>query len=299
MNRVLELISEAGLPLPPLEAGTAGDPGLFGPGSSIWRIGRERVLLLGGPAALLLQVAHPLIAAGVADHSDFRHRPYQRLTATLDATLTISFGDRRQAEAAAARVAATHGRVRGRLPATVGPFAAGTPYDAANPELALWVHATLVETGLDTYHRFVQPLTTEQRERYFEEARSFAALFGAGDDVLPSTYRAFRRYVESMKRDRALTVGPQAKELASHILDPPVAGPLKPVSGLARLMAASLIPARLRTAFGLSWTPRHDAVLRAVARSIRLALPLTPRAVRYWPHYRTARQRTDPRKIGG
>jgi uncharacterized protein (DUF2236 family) len=299
MNRVLEMVSGAALQLPPLEAGTAGDPGLFGPDSSIWRIGRERVLLLGGPAALLLQVAHPLIAAGVGDHSDFRHRPYQRLTATLDATLTISFGDRRQAESAAARVAVTHGRVRGRLQAAVGPFAMGTPYDAANPELALWVHATLVETGLDTYHRFVRPLSTEQRERYFEEARSFAALFGVGDDVLPSTYGAFRRYVESMRRDQALTVGPQAKELAWHILNPPVAGPLKPVSGLARLMAASLIPPRLRRAFGLTWARRDDAVLRAVARSIRLALPLTPHPVRYWPHYRTARQRTDDRKTGG
>lgn len=299
MNRVLELVSEAGLPLPPLAAGRAGDPGLFGPDSSIWRIGRERVLLLGGPAALLLQVAHPLIAAGVADHSDFRHHPYQRLIATLDATLTISFGDRRQAEVAAARVAATHGRVHGRLQTTVGPFPEGTPYDAANPELALWVHATLVETGLDTYHRFVQPLSIEQRERYFEEARSFAALFGVGEDAMPPSYRAFRRYVDSMKRGPALTVGPEAKELASHILNPPVRGPLRPVSGLARMVAAGLIPPRLRRAFGLSWARRDDSVLRLVARSIRLALPVTPGPVRYWPHYRTARERTDPRKIGG
>jgi uncharacterized protein (DUF2236 family) len=299
MNRVLELVSEAGLPLPPLEAGTAGDPGLFGPGSSIWRIGRERVLLLGGPAALLLQVAHPLIATGVADHSDFRHNPYQRLTATLDATLTISFGDRMQAEAAAARVAATHTKVRGRLQTTVGPFPEGTPYDAANPELALWVHATLVETGLDTYHRFVHPLSIGQRERYFEEARSFAALFGVGDDVMPASYRAFRRYVDSMKRDPVLTVGPEAKGLASHILNPPVPGPLRPVSGLARLVAASLVPPQLRRAFGLTWAQRDAALLGAVARSVRLVLPLTPGPVRYWPHYRTARQRTDPRKVGG
>jgi uncharacterized protein (DUF2236 family) len=299
MNRVLELLSEAGLPLPPLEAGTAGDPGLFGPDSSIWRIGRERVLLLGGPAALLLQVAHPLIAAGVADHSDFRHHPSKRLVATLDATLTISFGDRTQAEAAAARVAATHARVRGPLRTTVGPFPERTPYDAATPELALWVHATLVETGLDTYHRFVQPLSIEQRERYFEEARSFAALFGVGDDVMPASYRAFRRYVDSMRGDPSLTVGPEAKELASLILNPPVPGPLRPVSGLARLVAASLIPARLRAAFGLTWTRRDRAVLRLLARSIKLALPVTPGPLRYWPHYRTARQRTDPRKIGG
>ena len=299
MNRVLEAISGGGLSLPPLEAGTTGDPGLFGPESSIWRIGRERVLLLGGPAALLLQIAHPLIAAGVADHSDFQRRPYQRLTATLDATLTISFGDRRQAEAAAARVAATHAKVRGRLRTTVGPFGKGELYDAGNPELALWVHATLIETGLDTYHRFVRPLSLEQRERYFEEARPFAALFGVGDDVMPPSYRAFSRYVESMKRDPALTVGSEAKELARHILHPPLPGPLTPVSALARLVAAGLLPPRLRTAFGLPWARRDAAVLRAVARSARLALPVTPPSVRYWPHYRSARRRTDARKLGG
>ncbi|HEX2089800.1 MAG TPA: oxygenase MpaB family protein [Actinomycetota bacterium] len=299
MNRMVELVARAGLPLPPLEVGTAGDPGLFGPNSSFWRIGRERVLLLGGPAALLLQVAHPLIAAGVADQSDFRHHPYQRLTATLDATLTISFGDRRQAEAAAARVAATHARVRGTLRTTVGPVAEGTPYDAADPELALWVHATLVETGLDTYHRFVQPLTEVQRGRYFQDARSFGALFAVGDDVMPASYEAFRRYVESMKRGRALAVGPDAKELARHILNPPVPGPLTPVSRLARLLAASLLPPQLRTAFGLTWTRREAAVLRAAAASVRLTLPLTPPSVRYWPHYRSARRRTDARKLGG
>src|SRR5438093_12192393 len=84
-----------------LEPGQAGDPGLFGPGSVVWRVGRERVLLAGGPAALLLQLAHPLVAEGVAAHSGFEREPLQRLMATLDATLTITFGDRAQAEAAA------------------------------------------------------------------------------------------------------------------------------------------------------------------------------------------------------
>src|SRR6059058_4391825 len=101
--------------VPPPEPGEPGDPGLFGPGSMVWRIGRERALLLGGPAALLLQLAHPLVAAGVAAHSDFRRDPFARLRATLDSVLTISYGDRSQAEAAAEAVAATHRRVRGRL----------------------------------------------------------------------------------------------------------------------------------------------------------------------------------------
>lgn len=299
MNRLLEFVSTAGLTLPPLQTGTAGDPGLFGPQSLTWHVGRERLLLLGGPAALLLQVAHPLIAAGVADHSDFRDHPYERLTATLDATLTITFGDRRQAEAAADRVGATHTRVRGKLETAVGPFPAGSSYDAWDPELALWVLATLVETALDTYHRFVHPLDMADRKRYFDEARPFAALFGVDADVMPASYEAFRWYVESMKRNSALTVGPESKDLARHILNPPVSRPLRPVAALARLFAASLIPSRLRRAFGLRWSRRDAALLRAAAGSIRLAVAATPGSVRYWPHYRTARQRTEGLEGGG
>ena len=69
--------------------GRAGDPGLFGPSSVAWRVGRERLLLAGGPAALLMQVAHPLVAAGVSAHSDFEADPLRRLRGTMGTTLTV------------------------------------------------------------------------------------------------------------------------------------------------------------------------------------------------------------------
>ena len=73
--------------------GRDGDPGVFGPGSLAWTINRESVLLLGGARALLMQIAHPQVAAGVADHSDFTRNPYDRLWRTVDAALTVIFGD--------------------------------------------------------------------------------------------------------------------------------------------------------------------------------------------------------------
>src|SRR5438105_13221343 len=133
------VLGHVGLDLPPLGAGAPGDPGLFGPQSMIWNVARERVLVAAGPAALLMQLAHPLVAAGVDDHSDFRRDPFARLRATLDDTLTISFGNSEQSERAADRVRAVHRRVRGRLRSGVGSYATGTPYDAADPALALWV----------------------------------------------------------------------------------------------------------------------------------------------------------------
>ena len=66
---------------------TRSGSGLYGPASEAWRLNREAMLLLGaGPRALLLQIAHPLVAAGVADHCDFRTDPWRRLRARCGAT---------------------------------------------------------------------------------------------------------------------------------------------------------------------------------------------------------------------
>jgi uncharacterized protein (DUF2236 family) len=275
-----------------LPDGRPGDPGLFGPGSETWRIGRERVLLAGGPPALLLQLAHPLVAAGVAEHSGFALAPLERLQATLDATLTVTFGDREQARAAAQRVAATHRGVRGVLPAAVGPYPPGTPYSALDPRLDLWVHATLVVAALDTYHLLVRPVSPERRGRYYEESKRFAAMFGVPEPLMPPTYEDFRRYVEDMVG--RLAVGEVARELAARILAPPVPAPL----GLSRpallALTAALLPPAVREAYRLPFGPLQRALVLAVRASVRATLPLVPERVRYWPHYLTAR-----RRVGG
>jgi uncharacterized protein (DUF2236 family) len=126
--------------------GAMGDVGLFGPGTVTWRVNREGVLLVGGGAALILQAAHPLVAAGVAEHSNYRQDPWGRLTHTLDLTAKVVFGDMRTAEEAARRVRAGHERVRGVTAEDGGRYSRGTAYHANDPELLIWVHATLVRT---------------------------------------------------------------------------------------------------------------------------------------------------------
>ena len=103
------------------------DPGLFGPGSAIWKVNREGVVLLGGGRALILQVAHPLVAAGVAKHSNYRSDPWGRLFRTLDLVTTIVFGSTEEAEGAAARVRRVHERVNGVTDEDAGRYAEGTP----------------------------------------------------------------------------------------------------------------------------------------------------------------------------
>src|SRR5947199_7206930 len=179
--------------------------GLFAPESVIRRVNREAVVLLGGGRALLLQIAHPLVAAAVAAHSRFRAEPLARLWRTLDLMLTIVFADAAHALAAAHEIERVHARVHGVLDADVGPWRRGTPYDANDPTLLLWVHATLVESALLVYVRFVAPLSPEDRATYYEESNVGARLLGIPDALVPPSHRAFEDYVDAMVRDDVLT----------------------------------------------------------------------------------------------
>src|SRR5207244_668774 len=162
------------------------DAGLFGPGSLTWRVNREGVLLLGGGAALVEQVAHPLVAAGVAEHSNYREDPWGRLYRTLDLTTKIVFGSTEVAEEASARIKHVHGHVRGTTTETGGRYPAGTPYDARTPELLMWVHATLVHTSLDVYTRYVGALSIVEQRAYYEEMKLMGEKVGIPRDAQPA-----------------------------------------------------------------------------------------------------------------
>jgi uncharacterized protein (DUF2236 family) len=295
---VLRDLRNLGLDAKPPEGGIPGDPGLYGPGSEVWRVGRERVLLAGGAAALLLQLAHPLVAAAVADHSSFRQDPFERLRATLDAVLAISFGDREQAHRSAAAVSATHRRVRGVLADPVGRYPAGTPYRASDPGLALWVHATLVFAALESYSSLVEPLGPRRRERYYQEAKRFAGLFGVPDAMLPVRYVDFQEYWRSMVAGPDLSAGPAARDLAAAVLKPPVTAMLRPALAPLRAFTAGLLPERIRREFGLAADEPGRSLFSLIRSTIRSGVRIAPPSVRYWPHYRVARARLAAAGVG-
>ena len=150
--------------------------------STTWKLQREVVLLAGWGRAILLQIAHPLVAQGVADHSGFaaeRWARVGRLKRTVEAMLALTFGTPAESAAAAAGINRIHDRVHGRLPQPAGAFASGSGYSAHDPKLLTWVHVTLVDTFLVTYERFVAPLTPAERDRYCVEATVSAPLLGS------------------------------------------------------------------------------------------------------------------------
>jgi len=275
-------------PLPP---GIAGDPGLFGPGSQVWQTWRERLLLLGGPAAVLLQLAHPLIAAAVATHSSFQDNPLRRLHAVLNITLTVVFGDHQQATAAAARVGEVHRRVQGRLPAASGCFPAGSPYRASDPQLALWVHATLIMVALEVVDQFVSPLDSQQRADYYQQSKPFARLFGVTDQLLPDDYEGFQAYLRRMLHGPELAVDQTAQELAAAVLAGWLRGLPHPPGATTRLLTAGLLPARFQEGYGLAWGRPQQHRYAALRALVGAAAPSLPPSVRFWPHYLVALRR--------
>lgn len=251
--------------------------GLFDPDGTFWRVNRESILLCGAGQALLLQLAHPRVAAAVAQHSNFQKHPWRRLLRTGRAMEKIVFGTRSTARTAAQKVHAVHHRVRGRLES-------GTPYSAKDPELLLWVHATLIEAALTTYQAFLPPLESSERREYYEGSKTFAHLFGITDDVLPENYTAFRDYFDAMISGPALAVDTTALGLAKDLLHPH-ARPRPPQWALDwnELVTAGLLPATIRERYGLRWdSDRVQSWLRFRDR-LRRWLPQLPSIVRVVP----------------
>ena len=262
-------------------------PGLVPPAHPLWRVHRERVLLLGAGRALLLQLAHPLVAAGVAEHSRFTEDPLGRLRRTLAPMYALVFGDAARRAAAAGRLEAVHARVRGRLRAAVGPFAAGTPYDAADPALRLWVHATLVDSALATHARFVGPLDADTRARYYAGTRALGRAVGVPDEWLPATLEDFTRWMAGELAGETLTVGPDARAAAAAVLRPR-APLLRLPMPLVALVTAGMLPPRLRAAYGLPWSRGRAVVLATLAGAIRVLRPALPAPLRLVPEARRA-----------
>jgi uncharacterized protein (DUF2236 family) len=271
-------LSDAVHGFPYAQPGRSGDPGLFGPRSLAWRVNRETVLLLGGGRALLMQVAHPLVAAGVADHSDFTANPFDRLWRTIDAALTVIFGDTEQWRAAVDRVHLIHEQVDGSR----GPIR----YSALDAQLLLWVHATFVDSSIAAYDAFVRPMPIRVRERYYLEMRRMGTAFGVPEDVHPPTYAEFRAYVDATVD--GLVVGDESRAVARRVLSPVMPRILAPAGLLGGLASVGLLPPRIRSELRLRWSRGAEAAFRAMASALRATVPLLPDRIRTWPHARTA-----------
>jgi uncharacterized protein (DUF2236 family) len=271
--------------------GGAVDPlsGVFGPRTITWQVDREAAIFLGAGRALLLQLAHPWVAAAIEQQSDTFANPIGRFHRTFSTVFTMVFGSLDQSLDAARRLHRRHAAISGTLPSEAGPFPAGSCYCANEVSALCWVHATLWDTALMTYALVLGALGGDQRERYYAESRRFAALFGIPGQRLPPDWAASSAYIAAMTESSTLTVTDAARAMAHRVLAG--ADTWLPVPSGYKALTAALLPPRLRDAFALPYgQAERNAAQQFIARTRRI-YPFLPSRLRYVGPYQEAEQR--------
>jgi uncharacterized protein (DUF2236 family) len=295
-DRPCELVSREDLEreLALVRLSAAGErEGIFGPYSLTWRVSREAAIFLGAGRALLLQLAHPWVAAAVAEHSRTLADPIGRFHRTFEIVFTMVFGTLDQAFTAARSLHRRHIAIGGRLPEVAGPFAAGSLYRANDIEALTWVHATLIDSAVIAHDLVLPPLDAEQRQRHYSEGRLFAGLFGIPRQSLPADRQEFTAYLDTMSSSAILTVSPQARTIARQLFEG--AGTWLSVPQWYQGLTVHLLPQRLRTAFGFRYGEDDRLAAERTIRRLRRVYPLLPSRLRYVGPYQEAQARMHGR----
>lgn len=262
----------------PKDSGTAG---YFGPQSVTWQLYREPIVIIGGVRALLLQIAHPAVAEGVAHFSNFKQDALGRGFRTFSAMAMIYFGDKKQADAVAQRLWRVHSAIRGPLPD------GENRYQATDPNLLLWVLATLTETTIQVFEQVpVKGLPDDWREQFYTESKVAATLLGIPAEVYPPDLPSFRQYFTEMLHSPLLGSTPNTYEVAQSILQHRFT-PTK----MANLLAAGGLPEPLFLRLGVKPPKNHARRFARFLKIVRGVYRLIPRRLRYSPAYYQALRR--------
>jgi uncharacterized protein (DUF2236 family) len=236
--------------------------GYFGPDSVTWTIHGDSCTLAGGLRALMLQTMHPLAMAGVAQHSNYKAAPLDRLANTSLYVGTVIYGSRAEARQAVAMVKRVHERITGVAPD-------GRPYHANDPHLLLWVHATLVDSFLRSYQRYgSRPLSAADADTYVAEQAVLAELFGA--EPPPRSVAELRAYFATMRPELRAT--PDARDTIRFLLNPPLPFVARAPYAIIASAAITMLPRSVRRAL---WLPVLPAVEPLVVRPAVTALVRT------------------------
>lgn len=253
---------------------------LVGPGSAAWRYGSDPRLYFGMLYPLLLQVADPVVGAGVRDYSDFRERPWNRLIGTLDYVALLIYGGK-DAVAAGRRLRALHKSFRGTRED-------GQPYYALDREAYAWVHATLIEAYVSGHRQFGSPMPELDRERFYREYRDLGRFVGIRPGELPDDWTSFRAYFDNYARSR-LTRNSSVDTVLATVADPAAPVPMPGVVWRALRVAPrrgllvgglGLMAPWLREQLGIPWSGRDERHFQALGRATRWLGPYLPESAR-------------------
>ncbi|MFZ5722540.1 MAG: oxygenase MpaB family protein [Pseudomonadota bacterium] len=266
------------------------ETGLYGPDSLMWRLGRESIGFFGGGRAALLQLAHPWVANAIDQHSQTRDDPLGRFRRTFINVFSMIYGNTGQVMRVANNVHRIHQGIQGTLPEESGAFAQGSRYQANEVQAMLWVHATLWDTQVRMYELVFPALTRDEKERYYQETKLFAYLFGIPDDALPPDWGAFQEYMDGMYASDELVARRVGREMGDMIFS--FRGPLQPALQWLRVMTAYMMPPRLREEFRLPPdTPENRRTYDNGLAMVKAVYTRLPGRLRYVPSYIEAQRR--------
>ncbi len=234
------------------------DFGYYGPGSISWKVNREWAVMLGGTRAVLMQLAHPLVALGVSNHSSYMTDPFGRGARTFVLGEKLIFGPSRTARQAARTINNLHKHVHVHLPTDAGAFAQGAPYDA-------------------------RALTHVEEEQYYRESKTMARQLGLTEEKMPAGIDDLKQYVYSMVHSDHLAPTLQARELAHQTLFPPAPIKLRPLMHLNLNITNALLPQPVREIFNLEWSKNQQRAFELAAHGSRLVIPRLPASWRELP----------------
>ncbi|MGH7813711.1 MAG: oxygenase MpaB family protein [Candidatus Binataceae bacterium] len=269
------------------------------PGSILWDNLSDWRILLGGGRALVLQTAHPIVAAGVGEHSNFAADPWKRLWGTLEMYVGgVLFGWPGGSIAAAKRLRKLHERIK-------GTDTAGKPYDSLEPAVFHWVHATLVDGAVLIMRRFGIPLEGRQLDNFYAAMCEAGRMYGLRDSDMPPDWPRFRAYFDEMVRTTL-----EDNDVVRQVLDALQHAPRPPtisipdffwdwfiwpgVGHLGMLCTVGLLPPVLRERLEIQWSAAQEFELRLQAEIIRRTVPMLPAKLRMHPWAYAARYGTSP-----
>ena len=247
-------------------------------------LGDVRGLLM-APATLVLQVAHPVVGAGVEEHSRFREDPWTRLVHTIGSTVRFTYGSDPVALAEADRLRRIHARIAGidRL---------GRPYQALEPSAYAWVHLTLAHFALDVQRVLARPLSPSEREVFYGEWRQIGLRLGVADTEMPRSWPAFVDYFATTVRT-TLEDNQSVRDVLDVVRHPPppsrkipdrLWAPLSSRAGeLQTLFTIGTLPLPVRELLGLPWSDDDQRLLQRRAATVRRAFDSLPRPLRTYP----------------
>lgn len=260
------------------------NPFFFYKERTLWEVNKEKAVLLAGGRALLMQLAHPLIAQAVEDTDFMQKKPYERLHRTAEAGLGLIFGTDEQVFQIANRINLVHEHLNGSLKTTVGNYPKGERYDATNPELLQWVAATIIDSSIVGFEKFIRPLSEQDKSNYLKDTIVLFKLLKVDTNYFPNSYWELTSYIEEMINTEKIKVSKTAKELAPYALLR-----YSPVREMITFpffkITVGLLPEKLREQYGFSWQIWEEKILSGFSSGMQKIVPFLPRQLRYVPDY--------------